>query len=313
MEWILPIGFSLSRIPVAAIEMEAFGGVSRSMMSSNAEILKRIEGALGEAVVVFSHFASGNVRADRKPSDGSFVTEADRSVNRALHEFLQRDQEGWLSEEDTDDLERLKKQRVWVVDPLDGTREFVAGIPEWSISVAMVEGGQAIAGGVCNPATGEIFLGSKETGVTYNGKQAHASKKDRLEGAVVLASRSEVECGKWACYRQASFVIRPMGSVAYKLARVAAGLEDATWTLESKNDWDVAAGVALVEAAGGYVQFLPNSRPAFNKKATRFPGVFACGPLLRDQITSLLGQYIQAPVPGVAPTTALKETSSDQC
>jgi myo-inositol-1(or 4)-monophosphatase len=270
-------------------------------MSSGTEILERIERALEEAVVVVSQFISGNVKADRKSSDGSFVTEADRSVNRALQEHLLRDQEGWLSEENTDDLDRLEKQRVWVVDPLDGTREFIAGIPEWSISVAMVEDGRAIAGGVCNPATGEIFLGSKETGITYNGKQVHPSKKDRLEGAVVLASRSEVERGEWTRFQKASFVIHPMGSVAYKLARVAAGLADATWTLSPKNEWDTAAGVALVEAAGGYVQVLPNSRPTFNKESTLLPGLFACGPLLRDRITSLLAYYIQAPVPGIAP------------
>ena len=283
-------------LPIAAVKMLALEGMSHSIMPSSIEILERIERALGEAVGVLSQFVSGRVKAERKPSDRSLVTEADRSVNRVLQRSLLRDQEGWLSEEDPDDLERLKKHRVWVVDPLDGTREFVAGVPEWSISVAMVEGGQAIAGGVCNPATGEIFLGSKEVGITYNGKQAHASKKDCLEGAVVLASRSEVERGEWACYQKASFVIHPMGSVAYKLARVAAGLADATWTLDSRSEWDVAAGVALVEAAGGYVQFLPNLRPTFNKKATRLPGLFACGPLLRDQITSLLAYYIQAPV-----------------
>ena len=257
-------------------------------MSSSTEILERIQRALNEAVSVLSRFVSGRVRADRKASDQSLVTEADRSVNRVLKEFLLRDQEGWLSEESTDDLERLKKHRVWIVDPLDGTSEFVAGIPEWCISVAMVEGGRATAGGVCNPATGEIFLGSKETGVTYNGKHVYTTKKDRLEGAIVLASRREVGRGEWARFQKSSFLVHPMGSVAYKLARVAAGLADATWSLNPKNEWDIAAGVALVEAAGGYVQFLPDSRPAFNKEFTVLPGLFACGSLLRDEITSLL-------------------------
>jgi myo-inositol-1(or 4)-monophosphatase len=259
-------------------------------MSSSTETLKRIERALDEAVGVLSQFVSGRVKADRKPSDQSLVTEADRCVNRVLRESLLRDQEGWLSEEDPDDFERLKKHRVWVVDPLDGTREFIAGVPEWSISIAMVEGGRAIAGGVRNPATGEIFLGSKETGITYNGRQAQASKKDRLEGAVVLASRTEVEDGEWARFQEASFVIHPLGSVAYKLARVAAGLADATWTLNPKSEWDVAAGVALVEAAGGHVQFLPNLTPTFNRKLTRLPGLVACGTLLRDQITRFLAR-----------------------
>jgi myo-inositol-1(or 4)-monophosphatase len=276
-----------------------------SLMSSTKEDLARIELALDRAAAVLSQFASGNMIADRKPSDRSLVTEADRSVNRLLRDLLVRDQEGWLSEESTDDLQRLEKHRIWVVDPLDGTQEFVAGIPEWSVSIAMVEGGRAIAGGVCNPATGEVFLGSKETGVTRNGKQVQAGKKDRLEGAVVLASRSEVGRGDWERFQNSSFLIHPVGSVAYKLARVAAGLADATWTLSPKNEWDVAAGVALVEAAGGFVQLLPNLPPTFNKKATLLPGLFACGLLLKNQITSLLDQYTRAPQPGIAPMAHL--------
>jgi myo-inositol-1(or 4)-monophosphatase len=261
---------------------------SRSTTGPTSDILNRIECALEAARVVVSQFVSGRVKAERKTSDRTLVTEADRSVNRTLREFLIRDQEGWLSEEDVDNPERLKAHRVWIVDPLDGTKEFVAGIPEWGISVAMIEGGVAVAGGVCNPATGEIFLGSKETGVTYNGKPVHASERCSLEGAEVLASRSETERGEWTRFERASFVVRPMGSVAYKLARVAAGLADATWTLSPKNEWDIAAGVALVEAAGGHVQLLPDHRPTFNNKRTLLPGLFACGPHLNNQISSLL-------------------------
>jgi myo-inositol-1(or 4)-monophosphatase len=278
---------------ISAAKMLAPEGLSDSIMGSGTEILERIEQALKEAIGVVSQFASGSLKADLKPFDGSPVTEADRSVNRALHAFLVREGEGWLSEEDIDDLERLKKERVWIVDPLDGTREFIAGVPEWCISVAMIECGQAVAGGVCNPATGELFLGSRQTGVTYNGRQARTTSKDCLEGAVVLASRTEVELGEWECFRGASLVVQPMGSVAYKLARVAVGLADATWTLNPKSEWDIAAGTALVEAAGGYVQFLPNSRPAFNRKVTRLPGVLACGTPLREPITSLLGRGSQ--------------------
>lgn len=258
-------------------------------MSSDAETLERIGRALDEAVSVFSQFVPGTVIAERKPSDQSPVTEADRSMNRALRESLLRDQEGWLSEEDPDDLDRLNKHRVWVVDPLDGTHEFIAGIPEWCISVAMVEDGRATAGGVCNPATGEIFLGSRETGVTYNGRRVHASRRKRLEGAVVLASRTESERGEWARFENESFVVRPTGSVAYKLARVAAGLADATWTLTGKNEWDIAGGVALIEAAGGHVQFLPNLKPVLNQKVTRLAGLIACGQHLKSEIARLLG------------------------
>lgn len=104
----------------------------------------------------------------------------------------------------------------------------------------------------------------------------------------MLASRSEVRRGEWAQFEGAPFGFHPVGSIAYKLARVAAGLADATWTLTPKNEWDVAAGAALVEAAKGYIQFLPNSQPIFNQRATLVPGLLACGSLLKGPITSLL-------------------------
>ncbi len=252
-----------------------------------AETLRRIREALDAAVSALSSFIPGDVKAEQKSSGRGPVTEADRVVNRVLREVLIRDGEGWLSEESVDDLERLKKRQVWVIDPLDGTQEFVAGIPEWCVSVARVEDGRTVAGGICNPATGEIFLGSLDKGVTYNGKPVRASKKASLEGAVVLASRSEVERGEWERFRQGPFVIRPTGSVAYKLALVAAGLADATWTLRPKNEWDIAAGVALVQAGGGFVQTLPNSPPTFNNKSTLVPSLLACAPSLREELTCL--------------------------
>ena len=104
---------------------------------------------------------------------------------------LQRDGEGWLSEETPDDLERLDRSRLWVVDPLDGTREFVEGVGEFCVSIALVEHGRPVAGGIFNPVTEEFFLGSAAAGVTYNGKPAKASQRSTLAGATILASRSE--------------------------------------------------------------------------------------------------------------------------
>src|SRR5579859_1151423 len=157
--------------------------------TSASETLDRIREALGEAVAAISRFVPGATKAEEKSRGRGPVTEADRVSNRVLRECLVRDGEGWLSEETTDDLARLNRRCVWVVDPLDGTSDFVAGIPEWSVSIAMTENGRPVAGGICNPATGEIFLGAPETGVTYNGQPAAASRKAGLEGAVVLASR----------------------------------------------------------------------------------------------------------------------------
>ena len=256
--------------------------------ASNKETLKRIQGALEAAVRAISPFVPGAVKADRKSSGRGPVTAADRAANKVLREFLLQDSEGWLSEESVDDLQRLEKRRVWVVDPLDGTLEFVAGIPEWCVSVALVERGRPVAGGICNPATGEMFLGSLGQGVTYNGKPARPTDRKTLQGALVLASRSEVKRGEWERFQGGPFVIRPMGSVAYKLALVAVGLADATWTLTPKNEWDIAAGVALVEAAGGLVRSLANSPPTFNNQSTLLPGLLACGTSLRGKLDSML-------------------------
>ena len=258
--------------------------------SLETEILGRIQGALEAAVRVISSFVPGTARVHQISGRG-LVTEADLAVNQILRQVLVRDGEGWLSEESEDDLQRLKKHRVWVVDPLDGTSEFVAGVPEWCASVGLVENGRPIAGGVCNPATGETFLGSLGAGLTYNGRRVWASQKRHLADAVVLASRTEVKRGEWEPFQDSCLVIRPVGSVAYKLALVAAGFADATWTLTPKNEWDVAAGVALVEAAGGFVQHLENSPLTFNNEITFVSGLLAGGPHLRQQLTSLIRQH----------------------
>ena len=260
---------------------------------SSSNTLNRIETALHAAVSAISSFMPGKVGVDFKSGDDP-VTEADRAADSVLRALLLRDGEGWLSEESADDLGRLGKERVWVVDPLDGTREFVAGIPEWCLSIGLVENGKAVAGGICNPATGEIFLGSLGTGVFYNGKAAQVSRKDSLTGATVLASRSEVKRGDWECFRSAPFHTRAMGSVAYKLALVSAGLADATWTLCPKNEWDIAAGVALVEAAGGFAGGPKNSPLSFNNKCSLLSGLVAGGANLRNEILDCIMHYWDA-------------------
>jgi myo-inositol-1(or 4)-monophosphatase len=220
------------------------------------------------------------------------VTEADLEVNAVLARLLPRSGEGWLSEETADDADRLGRDRVWVVDPLDGTREFVAGIPEWCVSIALVEAGRPVAGGICNPATGQTVLGAREMGATCNGAPCRASTRATLEGAEILASRSEVKRGEWERFRAGPFAIRPMGSVAYKMALVAAGLADATWTLVPKHEWDVAAGTALVLAAGGRVFTPEGEEPTFNRRTPKLAGLVGAGAGLERPIRDLLGRAL---------------------
>jgi myo-inositol-1(or 4)-monophosphatase len=265
--------------------------------SSQPEILERIHSALEAARVIFARFTPGEIAAEYKAGYDP-VTEADTAVDAALRKELLRPGEGWLSEESVDDPSRLEKNRVWVVDPLDGTREFVAGIPEFCVSVAMVENGRPVAGGICNPVTNETFLGSLETGLTYNGQPARASQKESLEGAVVLASRSEIKRGEWKGLENAPFQIRPMGSVAYKLGLVSAGLADITFTLTPKHEWDVAGGAALVESGGGFVSTLDHQPLECNKRSPWLSGLLAGGRLLQDELRALLGDRLSAgPLP----------------
>ena len=262
------------------------------MSSSSAEYLRRIQSALHAAREVFAEFTPGAIEHEYK-SGHDPVTEADRKLDVVLRKELLREGEGWLSEESADDLARLECKHVWVVDPLDGTREFVKGIPEFCASVALVEDGKPVAGGIYNPATDETFLGSIDMGVTYNGRPAQASQRTSLDGAVVLASRSEVKRQEWKPFEDAPFEIVPMGSVAYKLARVAAGLADLTFTLTPKHEWDVAAGAALVLSAGGVVCTLDNAALRCNQRNALLSGLIACGPGLQKDLMALLDDHLK--------------------
>lgn len=266
------------------------------MISSYSDILVRIEAALEAARSVFSRFTPGEVQAEFKAGHDP-VTEADRSVDAALRQNLLRAGEGWLSEESADDLSRLDKQHVWVVDPLDGTREFVMGLPEFCVSIGYVENGKPVAGGIYNPATQEKFLGALDTGVLYNGKPGRPSQRTSLKGALVLASRSEVKRGEWKVFENAAFTVRPMGSVAYKLALVSAGLADVTFTLTPKNEWDVVAGAALVSSAGGFVSTLERTDLTANRKDPLLSGLLACGPLMKEELLSLVEAHIPLATP----------------
>jgi myo-inositol-1(or 4)-monophosphatase len=233
------------------------------------EDLARIGRALEEAEAVFRRFTPGDVAARMKTGNDSSdptdpVTEADTTVDALLRRLLPRDGDGWLSEETEDDPARLTARRVWVVDPLDGTREFVTGIPEWSVSIGLVVDGEPVAGGISNPVTGERILGAVGHGVTLNGRPVTVSARPSLAGATVLASRSEVKRKEWEGYREDLF--------------------DATWTLVPKHEWDVAAGVALVLAAGGTIIAASPEEARFNRPHPKLSRLIAAPPQLVPEI-----------------------------
>jgi myo-inositol-1(or 4)-monophosphatase len=212
----------------------------------------------------------------RQKGEGNPVTTADLEADRALRRILLEGAPGtaWLSEETVDSAGRLDAEEVWVVDPIDGTKEFILGIPEFAISIALAAGGQIVVGAIHNPARDEMFLAERGGGAWLNGERIHVSDRGELGGAGLDASRSESERGEFDAYRS-RFQVRLVGSIAYKLARVAAGRSDLTWSLGPKNEWDVAAGVLLVGEAGGRATDPRGGGFAFNRRNPEVAGILA--------------------------------------
>jgi myo-inositol-1(or 4)-monophosphatase len=254
---------------------------------SRTRDLEKITHALDLARKALAPFTPGDIEARLKEGDDP-VTAADLAVNEVLLNYLPGAGEGWLSEETADDPARLQCSRVWVVDPVDGTREFVQGIPEWCVSIAMVEDGVPMTAGICNPSTDEMILGIVGEGVTLNGRPVTPHPATTLAGTRVLGSRSEFKRGEWDRFLHAEFEAVAMGSVAYKLGRIGAGLDAVTWTLVPKNEWDVAAGAALVTAVGGEVLLLDGTKRTFNSPDPLMSGFLGAAPGVIDEVLALL-------------------------
>jgi myo-inositol-1(or 4)-monophosphatase len=246
--------------------------------------------AAREAGAVIRSLYGTELRVVAKGGRGdSPLTEADTRANELLLKRISEafPADGWLSEESRDTSHRLERSRVWIVDPLDGTKEFLRQIPELAVCIALVVDGDAAVGVTYNPITDEMFAAAKGIGATLNDAPIRASPTETLERATLLASRSESERGEWERFR-GRFVVEPCGSVAYKLARVAAGKADATFTLSPKNEWDVCSSACVIECAGGRVSCLDGSPIRYNQPNPRLAGMVASNGALHDQILSLL-------------------------
>jgi myo-inositol-1(or 4)-monophosphatase len=223
------------------------------------------------------------------------VTSADLEANHAIAAVLRSGfpQYGWLSEETADNRDRLEHDRVWIVDPLDGTKEFIQGVAEFCVSIGLADCGVPVLGVIYHPARGELYWAAHEEGCFLAERRVTVTKTASLREATVLASRSETKRGEWLKYGEQLKSV-PVGSVAYKLARVAAGFADATFTCWPKNEWDVAAGAALVEAAGGRVTTLDGRPLRFNRKDVKISGMIASNGLLHGQLRDLIARHRRA-------------------
>ena len=211
--------------------------------------------------------------------DGSPVTEADRAIDRFLHDALLAivPDAGWLSEESADDRSRLARELVWIVDPIDGTKQLVRRIPEIAISIALVRRGQPAAAAVSNPIARERGVWVEGAAPRFDGL-APRKAPDDLDAADAIVSRSESEDGALAGLEGIVGATRAVGSVAYKLLRVASGADTLTYSVRPKSEWDVCGGVALVRAAGREFLRLDGLPVVFNQPDPSIPSGAVAGP-----------------------------------
>ena len=209
------------------------------------------------------------------------LTRADLESNEYIRGHIEKafPDDGWLSEETADSSARLARRRVWVVDPLDGTKEFIQHIPEFCVCIALVEAGRPIVGVEYNPAADRLYVAVRGQGTTVNGEPARVSRQAKLADAVVMASRSEDKRKEWDPFKPLMRVALT-GSVAFKLAELSTGNGDATFTLTPKNEWDICAGTILVEEAGGRVTGLEGEPLVFNQPSPLRPGMIASNGIL---------------------------------
>lgn len=214
-----------------------------------------------EAAIEAAHAAGGTIRSlygrdlrmGQKGEAGP-VTEADLAANACIQHILLKafPDDGWLSEETVDRADRLDKARVWIIDPLDGTWEFTAGVPEFAVAIGLAVEGVPVLGVLYNPITEETFSGIRGEGAWLNEVPIHVSSTPDLAASTFCVSRTESARGLLKRF-EASLHLQPLGSVAYKCGLVAAGRYEGVFTQNPRNEWDICAGVALIEAAGGCV------------------------------------------------------------
>ena len=207
--------------------------------------------------------ARQNVRHWQKP-DGSTVTEADLAINDFLQKRLagQRPDYGWLSEESPDTAERLSKEHLWVVDPIDGTNSFVNGTDGWCIGAALVAGQRPILGAVFRPVKNEFYWAARGGGAWCNDQRITPAPAQGLQDARLLgtgrAARLLAEKGVQGQHA-------PHIPLLLRLALVASGQADIALSFGNKNDWDVVAGDLILEEAGAMVTDLTGEPMLYNK------------------------------------------------
>jgi myo-inositol-1(or 4)-monophosphatase len=220
------------------------------------------------------------------------VSEADIAVDNFLRERLAGpgSGDGWLSEETAADRSSRQARRLWIVDPIDGTRSYLAGRPDWAISVALVADGRPVLAGVFAPATDELFLARADAGATRNGVPIRASPGDRLEGVTVAGPKRSVQA--LAAIESRMTVAPRIGSLALRLIRVAHGELDVAFASANSHDWDLAGADLLVHEAGGALTTMVGDILTYNEPDLAHGALVAAGADRHAALIALMRERI---------------------
>ncbi len=219
------------------------------------------------------------------------MSEADLAANALIEARLRgaRPDYGWLSEETQDDPDRLTRARVFVVDPLDGTISFLKGREDFTVSLAVVADGRPVAAAIVAPMPGEVFSAAEGAGATLDGATLRVGEgPDAIEGCRMIGPRDMFAHPAWPT-PWPPMDIRRVGSIAYRLAQVAAGRADATLALSTKCDWDLAAGDLIAREAGAVSGTHQGERLAFNRESTSHLSLLAAAPRLHRALLARVG------------------------
>lgn len=239
------------------------------------------------------HFRRGGKTTARiwSKHGGSPVTEADVAVDSFLKVELSASlpESGWLSEETADDPARLEARYLWIVDPIDGTRAFLSGHPDWSVAIALVADGRPVLGVVHAPAHGILYEACRGGGAFRNGASISVSRRGGLRGARVAGPKPLVD--RLAHAAGAVEQVERIPSLALRLVRVAEGTVDIALVSGNARDWDLAGADLILAEAGGTLTTLDGDRPRYNGVEPVHGELVAapCG-LHRELIGAMTGQ-----------------------
>jgi myo-inositol-1(or 4)-monophosphatase len=238
--------------------------------------------AVREAGQIALKYFRGSIRSWTKGHD-SPVSEADIAVDEFLRARLSREGFGWLSEESQDDRTRLSAECLFIVDPIDGTRSYLAGREDWSIVAAVVDKGRPVAAAVYAPVDDELYLAASGQGATRNGSRIVTTGGSALAGARIAGPKSMLD--RLTSIDPETIHEPKIHSLALRMTRVAEGRIDAAFASINAYDWDLAAADLLVHEAGGAMTNLTGEALVYNLHDPVHGAILAAG---RDRHASML-------------------------